>query len=114
MPRIFFAFARVSTDSWCLPALWRASPSARNFLTSAICAAVRFGFLARAASICFMSAGQWNANAEALASMSAPNRTAIRVFIQLLLFEGERGTLPWFATQYVIGESREPIPTSLG
>jgi hypothetical protein len=37
--------------------------------------------LASAASIFFMSAGQWKANADALASMSAANTVANRVFI---------------------------------
>ena len=57
------AFASVSTASWCLPALWKASPSARCFLTSAIFSALSAGFLASAASILAMSAGQWNATA---------------------------------------------------
>jgi hypothetical protein len=39
-----------------------------------------------------MSAGQWKANAEALASMSAANKAARRIFIQFLLLKVRRGT----------------------
>src|SRR5262245_30476012 len=111
--RIFIALARVSTDSWCLPALWRASPSARNFLTSAICCAESAGFFASASSIFFMSAGQWKANAEALASMSAPNRAARRIFIQFSF--KNRGTPPPAGRprcQHVNATGGKPIPAA--
>src|SRR5689334_18186969 len=58
MPSIFSALASASSDSWCLPALWSVSPSARNFFTSDNCFELNFGCFAIAASIFLISAGQ--------------------------------------------------------
>src|SRR3970282_2933955 len=80
-PRIFSALARASTESWCLPALCIVSPSARNFLTSDIWAALSFGFFASASSIAFICFGKETANALLLASARLSATIMLRNFI---------------------------------
>src|SRR5690349_2214790 len=93
MPRIFSALVRASIDSACLPDLCRASPSARSFFTSVICASEIFA-AGRAASMAFMCFGQLEANATPLVSAKIVAIARVRSFISLSKYGVEGRSVP--------------------